>query len=107
MFPGMNVVLRYRGRDVTEADVEEIRRLSLEHAGKSRRGLSKVLCAAWHWVQPNGHPCDMVCRGMMLELHRAGWILTSTGSAGPAKQRRRAPAASADRGRHDRTRDDP
>jgi hypothetical protein len=70
----MNVVLRYRGRDVTDADVEAIRRLILEHSEASRRGLSKALCAAWNWIQPNGHPCDMVCRGLMLELHRAGRI---------------------------------
>jgi hypothetical protein len=70
----MNVVLRYRGRDVTDADVEAIRRLILEHSGESRRRLSKELCAAWNWIQPNGHPCDMVCRGLMLELHRAGRI---------------------------------
>jgi hypothetical protein len=70
----MNVILRYRGRDVTEADVENIRSLILEHPGESRRRLSKVLCAAWNWVQANGQPCDMVCRGLMLELHRAGRI---------------------------------
>ena len=70
----MNVVLRFRGRDVTTQDVETIRRLILEHDGESRRRLSKVLCDEWNWVQPNGAPCDMVCRGLMLELHRAGWI---------------------------------
>jgi hypothetical protein len=70
----MNVILRCRGRDVTDADVEEIQRLILDHPGASRRGLSELLCAAWHWFQPNGHPCDMVCRGLMLELHRGGRI---------------------------------
>lgn len=28
----------------------------------------------WNWYQPNGAPRDMVCRGLMLALHRAGEI---------------------------------
>ena len=33
-----------------------------------------LLCEAWNWFQPNGAPRDMVCRGLMLALHRAGHI---------------------------------
>ncbi|MGD9229080.1 MAG: DUF4338 domain-containing protein [Desulfobacterales bacterium] len=40
----------------------------------SRRTLSKKLCVEWNWTQPNGALRDMVCRGLMLELHRAGHI---------------------------------
>src|SRR5690606_10094557 len=36
--------------------------------------LSVKLCEAWGWSQANGHPRDMVCRSLMLELHRAGLI---------------------------------
>jgi uncharacterized protein DUF4338 len=36
--------------------------------------LSKKLCQAWNWVQTNGALRDMVCRGLMLELHREGLI---------------------------------
>ena len=32
------------------------------------------LCEAWNWVQANGALRDMVCRGMMLMLHRRGLI---------------------------------
>jgi hypothetical protein len=32
------------------------------------------LCEAWDWRQPNGARRDMVCRGLMLGLHRAGHI---------------------------------
>lgn len=67
-------VLRYRGRDVNESDIAFIRQLVAEHPGLSRRRLSARLCEAWHWVQPNGTPRDMVCRGLMLALHRAGHI---------------------------------
>jgi hypothetical protein len=66
----MDVVLRYRGRDVTSSDVVFIQGLVTEHPHLSRRALSKKLCEAWNWIQPNGQLRDMVCRGLMLELHR-------------------------------------
>lgn len=71
---GMKVKLCYRGRSVTQADIAFIRHLIAEHPTASRRLLSKKLCAAWKWVQPNGALRDMVCRGLMLELYRAGHI---------------------------------
>ena len=40
----------------------------------SRRKLSAKLCEAWQWKQANGALCDMVCRGLLLMLHRAGEI---------------------------------
>lgn len=67
-------MLRHRGRIVTDADVEFIRGLIAEHPEASRRALSKILCEAWNWRQSNGALRDMVCRGLMLELHRAGHI---------------------------------
>jgi hypothetical protein len=70
----MDMVLTHRGRVVTEADVGLVRDLIAAHPGASRRVLSKKLCEAWGWVQRNGAPRDMVCRGLMLELHRAGHI---------------------------------
>lgn len=66
--------LSYRHRPITEDDLVFIRRLIAEHPGLSRRRLSAKLCQAWNWVQPNGAPRDMVCRGMMLMLHREGLI---------------------------------
>jgi hypothetical protein len=70
----MDVTLTYRGRVVTAADVAFIAQLIAAHPTASRRHLSKRLCEAWNWVQPNGAPRDMVCRGLMLALHRAGHI---------------------------------
>jgi len=70
----MHNTLSYRHRVITEADVVFIRRLIAEHPGTSRWGLSKKLCQAWNWVQANGAPRDMVCRGLMLMLHREGLI---------------------------------
>jgi hypothetical protein len=65
---------RYRGRGVTAEEVEFVRRLVAENPDDSRRALSAKLCEAWNWRQPNGVLRDMVCRGFMLELHRAGHI---------------------------------
>ncbi len=66
--------LRHRGRLVTQTDIEFIRRLIVENPRASRRALSKKLCEAWDWRQPNGELRDMVCRSLMLSLHRAGHI---------------------------------
>jgi len=72
---GMSLtLLRYRGREVTPADTAFIQRLIAENPGWSRRRLSAELCRAWNWVQPNGVLRDMVCRSLLLQLHRAGLI---------------------------------
>jgi hypothetical protein len=65
---------RYRGRVVTTDDIASIRRLIAENPGASRRRLSEKLCEAWQWKQANGALRDMVCRGLLLMLHRAGEI---------------------------------
>jgi len=70
----MEVVLEYRGRRVTDADISFIREMIAANPLASRRALSKELCEAWRWIQPNGSLRDMVCRGLMLALHRAGHI---------------------------------
>lgn len=74
LFVPMDVKLRYRGRDLTDNDIAFIKGLIAEHPDASRRALSAILCEAWDWRQANGQLCDMVCRGLMLALHRAGWI---------------------------------
>lgn len=70
----MDALFRYRGKEINQTDVAFIKELIAQNPGLSRRGLSSKLCLAWNWVQANGHPRDMVCRGLMLGLHRAGLI---------------------------------
>jgi hypothetical protein len=70
----MEAQLSYRHRVVSAEDVVFIRKLIAEHPQASRRALSKLLCQAWNWVQANGALRDMVCRGLMLKLHREGLI---------------------------------
>jgi hypothetical protein len=59
---------------VTAADVAFVGELITAHPTASRRVLSQKLCDAWGWRQANGVPQAMVCRGLMLALHRRGYI---------------------------------
>jgi hypothetical protein len=65
--------LKYRGV-VTAKDILYIQGLIAAHPRASRRRLSQKLCEAWQWKQANGALRDMVCRGLLLMLDRAGHI---------------------------------
>jgi hypothetical protein len=68
-------VLRYRGRNLIEADVVFIREMIAAHPQLHRNGLARVLCEAWDWLrQDNGFLREMVAKGLLLALHRAGHI---------------------------------
>ncbi len=68
------VEFRYRGREITQEDILYICSLIERHPNDSRRKLSTRLCEAWQWRQTNGTLRDMVCRGLLLMLERAGQI---------------------------------
>ena len=68
------VELKHRGRRITQEDILYIRALIAAHPGESRRRLSTKLCESRQWKQANGALRDMVCRGMLLMLDRAGQI---------------------------------
>lgn len=70
----METLLSFRGREITAQGAAFIRALIARHPDASRYALSKKLCEAWDWRQPNGVLRDMVCRSLMLALHRAGHI---------------------------------
>ena len=59
---------------ITNENIVYIKELIAAHPRASRRRLSQKLCEAWQWKQPNGALRDMVCRGLLLTLHRAGQI---------------------------------
>jgi len=88
-------ILKYRGREVTAEDVAFIRSLIAKYPRESRRALSARLCEAWNWRQKNGALCDMVCRGLMLALHRAEHIELPAKKKSPINQlvKRSKPAA--------------
>ena len=66
--------LKYRGRAISTTDIRYIKELIAAHPRESRRRLSQKLCEAWQWKQSNGALRDMVCRGLLLTLDRAGQI---------------------------------
>src|ERR1700739_106897 len=66
--------LKYRGREIQAEDLLFIRALLEGHPGESRRKLSTRICEAWQGRQANGALRDMVCRGLLLMLYRAGQI---------------------------------
>jgi hypothetical protein len=66
--------LSYRHRVITNEDLVFIRELIAANPESSRRNLSEKLCQEWNWVQANGALRSMVCRGLMLMLHRQGLI---------------------------------
>ena len=69
-----DVLLSFRGRPIRAAEVSFLRALIAQNPGLSRWRLSFKVCQAWNWFQANGQPRDMVCRSLMLALHRAGHI---------------------------------
>jgi len=92
-----DVLLRFRGRDLRVDEVAQLRQLIAQNPGLSRRRLSLKVCAAWNWVQPNGQPRDMVCRSLLLALHRAGHLELPAKRQSPPnnaiRHRRAAPVA--------------
>jgi hypothetical protein len=64
----------WRGQSISGEQIAFIRQLIADHPELSRWKLSRQLCEAWQWKQANGALRDMVCRGLLLMLHRAGEI---------------------------------
>ena len=67
-------MVTFRGRSVTSQQIVFIRRLIAERPELSRWKLSRELCEVWQWKQANGALRDMLCRGLLLLLHRSGEI---------------------------------
>lgn len=74
MLARVDAVIRDRGRGITAVEIAQVRALIAAQPAASRRALSRQVCELGHWRQPNGVLRDMVCRGLLLQLHRAGHI---------------------------------
>ncbi len=66
--------IRYRGKNYTLREIDEIREVIAAHRDKSRWFISREICRKWNWVQLNGVLKDMVCRGLLLRLNTRGLI---------------------------------
>jgi hypothetical protein len=67
-------IFTYRKRNISTSDVNFLRQLITDNPDESRRALSLRVCREWNWTQPYGVFKDGVCRGLMLKLHREGYI---------------------------------
>jgi hypothetical protein len=70
----MAEVWRYRGQEIDSDQIIFLREFIRTHPTSSRWKLSRQLCEALGWKQANGALRDMVCRGLLLMLERAGEI---------------------------------
>ena len=65
---------RYRGQTIDSEQVAFVRDFLAAHPDSSRWKVSRQLCEALGWKQANGALRDVVCRGLLLTLERAGEI---------------------------------
>src|ERR1043166_7427394 len=70
----MGETWRYRGQEIDSDQIAFLREFIRAHATSSRWKLSRQICEALGWKQANGALRDMVCRGLLLMLERAGQI---------------------------------
>jgi hypothetical protein len=70
----MEETWRYRGQQIDSDQIAFLREFIRTHATSSRWKLSRQLCEVLGWKQANGALRDMVCRGLLLMLERAGQI---------------------------------
>jgi len=68
------VVFRYRSRDLGPQDICFIQRTIGQFYGKGRSHISRALCKAWGWVQPNGNLKEYAARDLLLRLEEKGFI---------------------------------
>ena len=69
-----DVVFRYRSRELDIQDVNFIRDLISKHYARGRSYISRLLCEAWQWVQPNGRLKEYAARDLLLRLEEKGFL---------------------------------
>jgi len=70
----MEQSIRYRGKNYTLGEIDEIREVLVTYQDRSRRFISQEICRRWGLRQPNGVLKDMICRGLLLHLEAQGFI---------------------------------
>ncbi len=67
-------MMRYCGRDFSEAELTLIRTLLSDDPGRNRAALSRLTCSALNWLKPDGGLKEMSCRVAMLRMQEDGLI---------------------------------
>jgi hypothetical protein len=68
------IVFRYRLKELTHQDIEQIRSIVFLYYNKGRSHISRVLCQEWNWVQPNGKLKEYAARDLLLRLEEKHFI---------------------------------
>jgi hypothetical protein len=66
----MNETTTVQGREITQDDIELVRRLIEADPSRNRTRLSQELCLLWNWRAANGQIKDMACRTLLLKLEQ-------------------------------------
>lgn len=93
------VLVRYRNRAIGARELEFIRSTIAIGAFRGRVELSRIICQAWDWRQPNGTLSEYACRDLLLRLEqwghlklpapqkRGGWARSESRADKPRKRR--------------------
>lgn len=82
---GMELVIR--GRRVDEQDLAVIRSLLSNPSCTGRSQLSRQLCHAWNWIQPDGALKEAACRALLLQLELRGLLVLPPRKSGGVGRR--------------------
>lgn len=86
--PSTSGALVVRGRAISAADIDLVRRLIREHGSWGRTRVAHVLAERWDWRQPNGRLKARACADVLQALHARGLIALPEAR----HRRRRSPA---------------
>jgi len=88
------VLLRYRTRAIGPAELAFLRATIAAQGARGRSWISRVVCEAWEWRQPNGALKEYACRDLLLRLEERGYLQLPPrrrAPEGPSRQDRLLP----------------
>lgn len=82
----MSQSLLIQGRELAPSDLDQIRRLIVDHPEWSRWRLSKHISEQWNWRNPLGTLKDMAARTMLVKLGERGLVDLPARRSNPVKR---------------------
>ena len=67
--------MKYCGRDFSDTDLAEIRRIVAQAPSRTRWALSQLICERLAWRKPDGGLKEMSCRVALLRMEQHGHVL--------------------------------
>ncbi len=83
------VLLRYRNREVTGADLEFLRQ-QCAASWATRGDLARAICRTWNWRQANGSLSSYACSDLLLRLEERGLLTLPAPVPLPRRRDRKA-----------------